>query len=80
MPQSYRKKPLAAWPDNKKHQAVRNSQDNGGSSISGSMPDPESDDDLDKATSDVGLYDEPGEKNQESNVAEEVEEAEKRLK
>jgi hypothetical protein len=41
MPTGYRKKPLGAWPDDKKHQEVRTPQEEGEESISGHMPNPE---------------------------------------
>ena len=56
MPQSYRKKPLAAWPENKKHGEVRSPENIGETSASGHMPEPEADDDVEQLVKDMGLY------------------------
>lgn len=51
-------------------------QEEGEESVSGHMPDPESDDSVDEQTRKVGLYGDTEEAPEEVDVAEEVEEAE----
>ena len=72
MPQSYKKKPLGAWPEQKKHDAVESPDEEGEQEESGSEPDPEhitgSDKDEPRDTldmaHDVGLYQHQSEENQ----------------
>jgi hypothetical protein len=81
MPSGYHKKPLGAWPDDKKHQATQSPDETGEQSISGSMPDPEqisNMDDQDKAkdtldrAKEAGVYHQYDEENQgELGLAEE---------
>ena len=74
MPRSYRKKPLGAWPDDKKHQASQPLEEEGAESEEGHEPDPEKIEGetvLERAQK-MGLYSKYTEEDQgEVNLAEE---------
>ncbi len=77
MPKSYKKKPLGAWPENKKHQVSESLSEEGAESQEGHEPDPEKIEDktvLERAK-EMGLYQDSTEDDQEEvNLAEEEDE------
>lgn len=73
-----RRKTESIVSDDDKHRAVMTPQQQGESSISGSTPDPESDDNVLDAAQQAGLYEDQDEEHPgELNIAEEVEKDEK---
>lgn len=65
-------------PEDVKHEEVEAPQIQGEKSVSGSTPDPESDDNVLKAAQEAGLYEEADEEHPtELNIAEEIEKDEK---